>query len=328
MQKRLHQAEEMAFAGKGIDRELAYQLAKTEGSEIYALMDAARRVTEQYAGKHVDLCSIINARSGACSEDCRFCAQSAWYNTDVEHYDLLRVEPILERAKEMEQAGAHRFSLVTSGKGMSDVDLDQVLYIYEQLRVKTNLHLCASLGILTKDQLQRLWNCGVTMYHHNLETSRNFFPSICTTHTYEDRIETIKAAQAVGMKVCSGGIFSMGETIQDRIDMAFELRDLNIPSIPINILNPIAGTPMEGQPVLEPMEILKSIAIYRLILPSAYLRMAGGREGALRNLQALCFMAGANAALVGSYLTTSGRTVAEDIQMLQDLGRNVSISKV
>ncbi|MTV48898.1 biotin synthase BioB [Heliobacillus mobilis] len=326
MQKRLHQAEEMAFAGKGIDRELAYQLSEIAGSEIYGLMDSARRVTEQFAGKHVDLCSIINARSGACSEDCRFCAQSAWYNTNVEHYDLLHVEPILERAKEMEQAGAHRFSLVTSGKGMGDDDLDQVLYIYEQLRVKTKLHLCASLGILSKDQLQRLWNCGVTMYHHNLETSRNFFPSICTTHTYEDRIETIKAAQEVGMKVCSGGIFSMGETIRDRIDMAFELRDLNIPSIPINILNPIAGTPMEGQPVLEPMEILKSIAIYRLILPSAYLRMAGGREGALRNLQALCFMAGANAALVGSYLTTSGRTVAEDIQMLQDLGRNVSIS--
>ncbi|ABZ84248.1 biotin synthase [Heliomicrobium modesticaldum Ice1] len=324
MQSIIRQTEAALFAGAVLDRETAGKLARIEGSDIYTLMDVARRVRDHFGAGKVDLCSIVNAKSGACSEDCRFCAQSAHHQACVKTYDLLDPDAIVGRARVMEAEGAHRFSLVTSGRGMSDAELEPVLAIYERLRRETKLSLCASLGILNEAQLRRLAEAGVTMYHHNLEASRRFFPQICTTHSYDERIATIRAAQAAGMVVCSGGIFSMGETIDDRIDMAFELRELGIRSVPINILNPIAGTPLEGQPLIPPLEILKSIALYRLILPSARIRMAGGREGALRDLQSLPFIAGADAALVGSYLTTSGRTVAEDIQMLRDLGLNVN----
>ncbi|MBM7866080.1 biotin synthase BioB [Heliobacterium gestii] len=326
MQGIINQAEAILFAGEALDRDTALKLAAIEGNEIYGLMDLARRVRDRFGAGHVDLCSIVNAKSGACSEDCRFCAQSAHHPSCVETYDLMEPDAIVARAKAMEAEGAHRFSLVTSGRGMDDAELEPVLAIYERLRRETKLGLCASLGILQEEQLRRLAATGVTMYHHNLETSRRFFPQICTTHSYDERIATILAAQAAGMAVCSGGIFSLGETMEDRIDMALELRGLGVQSAPVNILNPIAGTPLEEQPVIAPLEILKSIAIYRLMLPSARARMAGGREGALRNLQSLCFMAGADAALVGSYLTTSGRTVAEDIQMLLDLGLPVNPS--
>ena len=223
----------------------------------------------------------------------------------------------------MEAEGAKRYALVTSGRGISEEDFVKALDIYRSLTKETNLKLCASLGIINEDMARRLREAGVTRYHHNLETSESYFPHICTTHSYQDRVNTIKACQASDLEVCSGGIISLGETMGQRLEMAFTLRDLKVKSVPINILNPIAGTALENQSMLSPLEILQTIAIYRFILPEARLRFAGGRETALRNLQAMGYLAGINATLVGSYLTTSGRTVAEDIQMILDMGLEV-----
>ena len=319
----INRLEEKVLAGQEITQEEARELGELDGSDLYQLFAAASRIRDLRAGKKVDLCSIINAKSGACSENCKYCAQSAHHQTEVDVYDLLDEESILERALQMEAEGAKRYSLVTSGRGISEGDFVKALAIYRRLARETNLKLCASLGIITEEMARRLRETGVTMYHHNLETSESYFPHICTTHSYQDRISTIKACQAAGLEVCSGGIISLGETMGQRLEMAFALRELKVQSVPINILNPIVGTALENQPVLSPLEILQTIAIYRFILPEARLRFAGGRENALRNLQAMGYLAGINASLVGSYLTTSGRTVAEDIQMILDMGLEV-----
>lgn len=315
--------EEKVLAGQDISMEEAQQLGNLAGADLYQLFAAASRIRDFRAGKKVDLCSIINAKSGQCSENCKYCAQSAHHETGVEVYDLLDEEAILERALKMEAEGAQRFSLVTSGRGISEGDFVKSLAIYKRLAQETKLKLCASFGIITEDMARRLGEVGVGMYHHNLETSESYFPHICTTHSYQDRIDTVKACQAADLEVCSGGIISMGETMGQRLEMAFTLRDLGVQSVPINILNPIEGTALENQVVLPPLEILQTIAIYRFILPEAMLRFAGGRENALRNMQAMGYLAGINATLVGSYLTTSGRTVAEDIQMILDMGLEV-----
>jgi len=319
----INRLEEKVLAGQDIAEEEARELAEIEGSDMYQLFAAASRIRDLRAGKKVDLCSIINAKSGQCSENCKFCAQSAHHPTEVDVYNLLDEQSILERALQMEAEGAKRYSLVTSGRGISEGDFDKALGIYRRLARETNLKLCASLGIITEDMARSLRETGVTMYHHNLETSESYFPQICSTHSYQDRINTIKACQAADLEVCSGGIISMGETMDQRLEMAFTLRELKVQSIPINVLNPIVGTPLESQRVLPPLKILQTIAIYRFILPEAMLRFAGGRENALRNLQAMGYLAGINATLVGSYLTTSGRTVAEDIQMILDMGLEV-----
>ena len=319
----INRLEEKVLAGQEITQEEARELGELDGSDLYQLLAAASRIRDLRAGKKVDLCSIINAKSGLCSENCKFCAQSVHHQTEVDVYDLLDEESILERALQMEAEGAKRYSLVTSGRGISEGDFVKVLGIYRRLARETNLKLCASLGIITEDMARRLREASVTMYHHNLETSESYFPHICTTHSYQDRINTIKACQAADLEVCSGGIISLGETMGQRLEMAFTLRELKVQSVPINILNPIVGTALENQHVLPPLEILQTIAIYRFILPEARLRFAGGRENALRNLQAMGYLAGINATLVGSYLTTSGRTVAEDIQMILDMGLEV-----
>lgn len=319
----INRLEEKVLAGQDITGEEAHRLAELTGPDLYELFAAASRIRDARAGKKVDLCSIINAKSGQCSENCKFCAQSAHYQTGVEVYDLLDEEAILERAHQMEAEGAQRFSLVTSGRGQNKTDFTKVLAIYRRLSRESQLKLCASLGIINADMAGQLRAVGVTMYHHNLEAAETFFANICTTHNYQDRIDTIKACQDAGLEVCSGGIISMGETMAQRLKMALALRELKVQSVPINILNPIPGTDLENQQVLPPLEILHTIAIFRFILPAAMLRFAGGRENALRNLQSMGYLAGINATLVGSYLTTSGRTVAEDIQMILDMGLEV-----
>lgn len=319
----INRLEDQVILGQEITWEEARELGELEGYDLYQLFAAASRIRDQRAGKIVDLCSIVNAKSGRCSEDCRFCSQSVHHQTDVDVYDLLDEASILERAHMMEAEGAKRYALVTSGRGISEEDLVKALDIYQRLSRETNLKLCASLGIINKDMARRLREAGVTRYHHNLETSESYFPHICTTHSYQDRINTIKTCQDADLEVCSGGIVSLGETMNQRLEMAFALRDLKVKSVPINILNPIAGTALENQSLLPPLKILQTIAIYRFILPEAMLRFAGGRETALRNLQAMGYLAGINAALVGSYLTTSGRTVTEDIQMILDMGLEV-----
>ncbi|TCS84219.1 biotin synthase BioB [Tepidibacillus fermentans] len=314
--------KEKVISGYEITKEEALSLAQIKKNELEELLDAANEIREAYLGKQVDLCTIINAKSGGCSEDCKFCAQSSHYHTDIPRYPLIHEQIALERAKEVELQGAHRFSLVTSGKGIGNRDFAKILEIYKILKENTSIHLCSSLGIISYEKAKALKEVGVTTYHHNLETSRQFYPSICATHHYDDRIKTIKNAQAAGLNICSGGIIGMGETMEDRIDMALDLRELKVQSVPINILTPIVGTPLEHVSPLPIEEILKTIAIFRFILPSSHIRLAGGRRQ-LGESQAKGFQSGVSAAIVGDYLTTVGSTIAEDIKMLEQMGFQV-----
>lgn len=309
--------------GREITYEEAVRCSQLNNDQLLELLIVAADLTRDFYNKKVELCAIINAKSGHCSEDCHYCAQSGHYQTGVEVYPMLPTDKVLARAKEMEANGVTRYALVTSGRALSDNNFRQALVTFRQLHQQTNLCLCASFGILNSDQLQQLKEAGVTRYHHNLETSRSNFEKICSTHTYDERIATVKAAQEAGLQVCSGGIFSIGETWEQRIEMAFELKDLKVDSIPINILVPIKGTPLEHQAIMSPLDILKTIAIFRLIMPRTSLRICGGHEKALRDLQAIMFIAGIDAAMVGNYLTTKGRTITEDIQMINDMGLSI-----
>jgi len=284
-------------------------------NDLNELFKAANEIRKEFMGSKADLCTIMNVKSGKCSEDCRFCAQSGHYNTGVEEYSLLNYKDILKRAKEMEEKGVHRFSLVTSGRGVKGEEFDKVVDIYRRLHKDTNLSLCASLGIIDYEQAKKLKEVGVKMYHHNVETSKDNYKNICTTHTYEDRIETIKNVQKSGMDLCVGGILGLNESKEQRLKMAFEIRELNIKSIPLNILNPIKNTPMENCKKLEPLEMLKAMAVYRFVNPSAYIRYAGGRMS-LKGYEKIGFNGGVNSALVGDYLTTIGSDIQEDKQMI------------
>ncbi|MHB1043789.1 MAG: biotin synthase BioB, partial [Eubacteriales bacterium] len=297
------------ISGGEITCEEALALGEVEGDRLNGLFLSALRVTRHLHGVHVDLCSIINAKSGRCSEDCIFCAQSGRYRTGAPAYPLLSKEEVLERAREIESKGARRFSLVTSGRGIPGGDFVKVLAIYETLGEKTGLSLCASLGIIGYAKAMRLKEAGVTMYHHNIETSRSYYPRICTTHSFEERVEAILAAKGAGLSVCSGGIIGLGEKWEHRVEMAFQLKELQVVSVPVNILTPIEGTPLWGSPVPAPLDILKTAAMFRLVLPGAVIRLAGGREYGLRDLQSAALLAGVNGLMVGNYLTTGGRGV-------------------
>ncbi len=296
-----------------------------DNEAIEKLFEGANRIREKYAGNKADLCTIMNAKSGKCSEDCKYCSQSAHYNTGIDEYSLLDYDDILKRANEMEKKGAHRFSLVTSGRGISEDYLDKLVDIYKRLSKDTKLKLCASHGIVTYEQAKRLKEAGISMYHHNIETSSTYYSEICTTHTYEDRINTIKNVIDAGMEVCCGGIVGMGETKEDRINMILAIRNLGINSIPINILNPVKGTPLENIKPLTPIEILKTMAVFRYAIPTAFIRYAGGRI-ALGDKQRVGFRAGVNAALVGDYLTTVGNSIDDDIDMISCEGLEVQVS--
>jgi len=283
------------------------------------LQAGAKLIQQKFFGNRIDFCTIINGKSGRCGEDCKYCAQAARHKTGVDEYSFLPTEKILEVALADEKAGVNRFSIVTSGRTLDGKNFERAIETYKILCAKVKLKFCASHGILSAEQLQRLRVAGVTRYHHNLETSRRFFPHICTTHTFDDRIKTIKFAQAAGLEVCSGGIIGMGETWQDRIDLAFELAALNIKSIPINILNPIKGTPLENLKTLAPEEILRTIAIFRYINPTANVRLAAGRKF-LPDAGASAFLHGASAAITGNMLTTSNTNIKSDLKLLDELG--------
>ena len=283
------------------------------------LQEGARLIQRHFCGKHIDLCTIINGKSGRCGEDCKYCAQSAKHHTGIDEYDFLPTEKILEVALADERAGVNRFSIVTSGRALDGKSFERAIDAYKVLHARLKLELCASHGILTAEQLQRLRAAGVKRYHHNLETSRRFFPHICTTHTYDERIKTIKLARAAGLEVCSGGIIGMGETWQDRIDLAFEVAALEIKSIPINILNPIKGTPLENLPRLKSEDILRTIVIFRYINPTANIRLAAGRKF-LPDNGASAFLHGASAAITGNMLTTLNTNIRADLKLLNELG--------
>lgn len=309
--------------GESIAFDEALKLIKIDENDtcsLNVLFESANEIRENLVGKKADLCIILNAKSGRCSENCKFCAQSAHYNTGVLEYDLLEYSEVLEKALEAKENGVHRFSLVTSGKGVDkDEDIEKLAKIYERLSKDVGIELCASHGILTYRQAKTLKEAGVITYHHNVETSKNHYKNICTTHTYEDRVKTIENAKKAGLHVCCGGIIGMGESLEDRINMAFEIKSLGIKSVPVNVLTPIKGTPLENLEVLSPMEVLKNMAVYRFILPDCYIRYAGGRM-ALKDKQALGFKAGINAALTGNYLTTTGSDVKKDKAMIMEAG--------
>lgn len=287
------------------------------------LFEGANMIREALCGSNVDLCSIINGRSGRCSENCKFCAQSSHHKTGVNEYEFLDPDIIVEDCKKHQENGVHRYSIVTSGKTLSDKDFDKAIAAYKKMSAECEIELCASHGLLTKEQLVRLREAGVSMYHANIETSERNFPNICTTHTYENKINEIKLAQDAGLKVCSGGIIGMGETWEDRIDMAISLSELEIESIPINVLMPIKGTCFENLKPLSEDEILRTIAIFRYINPTAYIRMAAGRSY-FKDGGRKIFLSGANATITGDMLTTVGNNTAQDKEMLTTLGFDIS----
>lgn len=303
------------MSGENITRAEALSLAKAPLEELCA---AADEIRQAFCGSGFDICTIINGKSGRCSENCKFCAQSSAYNTGIEEYPLLDDETVIKAAKHNAERGILRFSIVTSGKRLSDADVDRVCRIVRGIKAECSISVCVSLGLLNEEQFRRLREAGVSRVHNNLETSRRFFPQICTTHTYDEKIAAIKAAQAAGLSVCSGGIAGLGETFEDLIDMAIEIRELGVRSVPINMLNPIKDTPLENNERLTNEDMRRICAIYRFINPSAAIRLAGGRIQLGDNGRA-CFKSGANAAISGDMLTTTGATIANDMELLKEL---------
>ncbi len=291
-------------------------------ADIYTLLSWANRIREHFKGNKVHLCSIVNVKAGGCSENCKFCAQSAAYQTESPRYNLVDLPPMLTAADEANQNGVTALGLVAAWKGLEEGPvLDQICGRLEELKNSGKARPDASLGIIKNPRVaQRLRDAGLQCYNHNLESSKRFFGNVCTTHTYEDRVETIRHLKAAGIKICSGGIIGMGETEQDRCDLAFSLREVGANIVPINILNPIQGTPFADKPSIPPLEILKTIACFRFILPKQEIMIAGGRTVNLRDLQSMIFMAGASALMVGNYLTTLNQPVEKDLQMIRDLG--------
>ena len=292
--------------------------------DLSELCEGADRIRAYFVGDKVDLCSIINGRSGRCPEDCKYCAQSAHNHTDCEVYDFLPEEKILEACRMNESEGVDRFSIVTSGRALTGEEFEKAIHAYETMHRECKIDLCASMGFLNEEQLHRLHEAGVSSYHHNIETSRRNFPNICTTHTYDQKIETLKKVKAEGMCACSGGIIGMGETWEDRLDMAISLAELGIDSIPINALMPIKGTPLEDLPQLTEEDILRTIAFFRYINPDANIRLAAGRA-LLTNDGEIAFQSGASATITGNMLTTVAcATIRSDKHMLENLHRDVT----
>mgnify|MGYP005840276023 FL=1 len=310
------------IGGRRITREDDLNMFLT--CDLKELCQGADKIRESFVGEKVDLCSIINGRSGRCPEDCKYCAQSAHNHTACEIYDFLPEEKILEACKMNESEGVNRFAIVTAGRALSGEEFEKAIHAYETMKKECKIDLCASMGFLTKEQLHRLHEAGVTSYHHNIETSRRNFPNICTTHTYDMKIETLKMVKEEGMCACSGGIIGMGETWEDRLDMAISLAELGIDSIPINALMPIKGTPLENQEQLTEDDILRTIAFFRYINPDANIRLAAGRA-LLTNDGETEFESGASATITGNMLTTVAcATIRSDRKMLQDMGRDVT----
>jgi biotin synthase len=311
---------EKVLGGGTLDADEALKLSGVSGAERYLLFAEAARIRDHFVGTAVFLCSIINAKSGRCAENCAFCAQSAHHDTGAPVYPLVDEDEMVRCAALAEENGAGCYGIVTSGTSINTAEeLDRVCSAVTRIKSETGISPSCSLGIMDQETALRLKNAGMETYHHNLETARSFFPQICTTHDYEDDVDTIRAAKAVGLNVCCGGIFGLGESFAQRVEMALTLRELNVDSIPLNFLNPVAGTRLESADNLTPLECLTIIAVYRFLLPDRRLSVCGGREKNLRELQSWMFLAGANGTMTGNYLTTPGRPPELDRQMLKDL---------
>lgn len=321
MNKQIQQYAEQVLAGTFLERDEIVTLSDLSADYFDDLLYWANEIRKANFGNTVKMCSIVPGRLGGCSQDCAFCAQSLHYDTAVDKTpQTLTDEEIMAAAAEAKKKGVPNFGIVYSGRKVSDDELDRLIALTAQIKKELGLGVCMGLGILSEENMQRLADAGVVRFNHNLETSARHFPEIVSTHKYEDRVKTIEAGLKAGMGVCAGGIFGIGETETDRIDMALELRRLGVDMVPMNFLHPIDGTPLGGAEKLPPREILRIVALYRFILPKTHLKVAGGRVLNLRDMQSWIFYAGCTAILSGNYLTTAGRAVEEDLQMLEDLG--------
>ena len=318
----VEELKKKVLAGGEVTREEALELTEAPLEE---LAQAADQLREHFCGDRFDLCTITNGKCGRCSEDCKYCAQSAHYHTNLEEsYPLLSTEELVKGAAENKRQGVLRYSIVTSGRKLSDREVDQVCESVRAIREQVGIAVCVSFGLLGEEAFRKLKEAGASRVHCNLESSRRYFPQVCTTHTYDEKIATIKAAQRAGLSVCSGGIIGLGETMEDRIDMVLTARELGVKSVPVNLLNPIPGTPYEHNPVLTEEELRRVVAIFRFLIPDGNIRLAGGR-GLLADKGQRCFRSGSNAAISGDMLTTAGITVQRDREMLKGLGYTVRL---
>lgn len=313
----LEEITKKIIQGESITPEESEEIVSS--TPIHTLFNVATTLREYFRGKKVDLCSIVNAKSGACPEDCSYCAQSARYKTDIKQYSLLSKREILEHAKKALDSGAKRFCIVTSGKKVSREELKRIAEAINEIK-GMGLLPCATLGLLDEEELLLLKEAGLYRYHHNIETSRRFFSNICTTHTYEEKIETIKSAKRVGLSTCSGGIFGLGEDWSDRVEMAFTLRQLGVDSVPLNFLIPIKGTPLEDMEPLHPFEALRIVSLFRIVMPEREIRICGGRFQTLGHFNSMVFLAGADGLLIGNYLTQKGCSVEDDFEIIRTYG--------
>jgi len=294
-------------------------IAKLLELPLAELIARADKVRKRFAGSRVELCNILNAKSGLCSEDCKFCAQSARHKTGAQAYPLKSKAQMLEAARRAKEIGAERFDIVTSGDKLSPEDFGVIVEAIKEITEEVKIKTCASLGSMGDKEFSLLKAAGLSRYHHNIESSPRFFAKIVSTHKFEDRLKTIKAAKKSGLEVCSGGIIGMGETMDDRIQMALILKELKVDSVPLNILVPIPGTPLADNLVLPCQEVIRTIAIFRIILKDKIIKIAAGRESIFKDFQALGFMAGANGMLIGGYLTIKGRSVEEDRKLVSQV---------
>jgi biotin synthase len=323
MRREIRKIGDKVLEGKDVSMKDVLPLLGTNGPDVLDLAAVANRVREEFNGNKIDLCSLLSVKSGKCPEDCAFCAQSAHYKTEAPVYPLMDIQRIVEEAKEAQARGTGRFCLITSGREVSDKEFETILDALGRIRRETTLDLDCSLGTLSKERAESLRKVGVTRYNHNVETAESHFLQICTTHSFRDRVKTVEVLKGQGFSVCCGGIIGLGESPQQRLELAFSLKQLGIDCIPFNILNPRPGTPLENSEPIPPMEVIKTISLFRLVLPKGTIKIAGGREANLRDLQSLALLAGANGLIVGNYLTTPGRNAEDDLTMVRDLGFKV-----
>lgn len=319
---KVDELKEKVLSGKEITREEAIELSKAPLEELAV---AADEIRQKMCGEAFDMCTIINGKCGKCSEDCKYCAQSAHYHTNLsESYGLLDTEEILRQAKHNDDRGVLRYSIVTSGKRLLDEEVAQVCESIRAIKKETGIQVCVSFGLLNEEQFRKIKEAGASRVHCNLESSERYFKEVCTTHSYQEKIETLKAAKRAGLSICSGGIMGLGETMEDRIDMVITARELGVKSIPVNLLNPIPGTPYEQNPILTNEELCRIVAVFRFLVPDGMIRLAGGR-GLVGDKGEKCFKSGANAAISGDMLTTAGITVETDMELLKSLGYEVKL---
>ena len=320
MRKEIQKIGDKVLEGGSVSMKEILPLLEAKGPDVMDLVAVANRVRVEFNGNEIDLCSLLNAKSGKCSEDCAFCAQSAHYQTDAPTYPLMNADQMVKEAKEAQKRRTGRFCLISSGRQLNDKEFEVILSGLNRIRKETTLDLDCSLGTLSEERAEALKRVGVTRYNHNLETAESHFSKICTTHSFQDRVQTIEVLKGQGFSICCGGIIGLGESPQQRLELAFSVRQLGIECIPFNILNPRPGTPLEHSESIPPIEIIKTISLFRLVLPKGTIKIAGGRETNLRDLQSLALLAGANGLIVGNYLTTPGRNAEDDLTMIRDVG--------